>query len=78
MSRSLTPSLIDASDFIYGMTRAHCEQVLRLSPEAEQKCHLLVPDGEVPDPIGQPQEFFNRCAGYIEAAVKARISELAI
>lgn len=78
MSRPLTPSLIDASDFIYGMTRAHCEQVIFLSPEAQQKCHLLVPGGEVPDPIGQPQEYFNRCAGYIEAAVKARISELAI
>ena len=78
ISRPLTPSLIDASDFIYGMTRAHCEQVTRLTPEAEPKCHLLVPGGEVPDPIGQPQEYFNRCADYIEAAVKARISELAI
>jgi len=78
MSRPLTPSLIDASDFIYGMTRAHCEQVTFLAPEAQPKCHLLVPGGEVPDPIGQPQEYFNRCADYIEAAVKARISELAI
>lgn len=78
MSRPLTPSLIEASDVIYGMTRAHCEHVTLLSPEAERKCHLLVPGDEVPDPIGQPQECFNRCAGYIEAAVKARISELAI
>jgi protein-tyrosine phosphatase len=78
ISRPLTPSLIETSDFIYGMTRAHCAQVIQLSPEAEPKCHLLVPDGEVPDPIGRPQEYFNRCASYIEAAVKARISELAI
>lgn len=78
MSRPLTPSLIDASDFIFGMTHAHCEHVIHLAPEAESKCRLLVPGGEVPDPIGQPQEYFNRCAEYIEAAVKARISELAI
>lgn len=78
MSRPLTRSLIDGSDYIFCMTRAHREQVIDLSPDAEQNCHLLVPDGEVPDPIGQSQEYFNRCAGYIEAAVKARISEFAL
>ncbi|MGE5297327.1 MAG: L-threonylcarbamoyladenylate synthase [Solirubrobacterales bacterium] len=78
VSRPLSRSLIDASDFIYCMTQTHCDQVTHLSPEAEHKCHLLALDGEVPDPIGQPQEYFNRCADYIEAAVKTRISELAI
>ncbi len=78
MSRPLSRSLIDASDFIYCMTQTHCDQVTHLSPEAEHKCRLLAADGEVPDPIGQSQEYFNRCAGYIEAAVKAKISELAI
>jgi len=78
VSRPLSRLLIDASDFIYCMTQTHCDQVLSLSPEAERKCHLLSPDGEIPDPVGQPQEVFNRCAGYIEAAVKARVSELAI
>ncbi|MEN6428566.1 MAG: L-threonylcarbamoyladenylate synthase [Phycisphaerales bacterium] len=78
VSRPLTRSLIDASDYIFCMTRAHREQVIDLSPGAEQNCHLLVPDGEVPDPIGQSQEYFNRCAGYIEAAIKARISEFAL
>lgn len=78
VSRPLTRLLIDASDYIYCMTRTHCDQVVSLSPEAEQKCQLLVPGGQVPDPIGQPQEYFNRCADYIEAAVKARVSELAI
>ncbi len=77
-SRPLTRSLIETSDSIYCMTRAHREQVVDLSPDAERNCHLLVPDGEVPDPIGQSQEYFNRCASYIEAAVKARISELAL
>jgi protein-tyrosine phosphatase len=78
LSRPLSRLLIDDSDFIYCMTQTHCDQVVALSPEAERKCRLLSSDGEVPDPIGQPQEYFNRCAGYIEAAVKARISELAI
>jgi len=78
MSRPLSRLLIDASDFIYGMTKAHCDQVVAISPEAERKCRLLNSDGEIPDPIGQPQEYFNRCADYVEAAVKARVSELVI
>ena len=78
VSRPLTRPLIDDSDCIYCMTRAHREQVLDLSPDAEPKCHLLARDHEIPDPIGQSQEYFNRCASQIEAAVKARISELAL
>jgi protein-tyrosine phosphatase len=78
LSRALTPSLIEACDVIYCMTRAHCEQVIDLSPDAQARCDLLVPGDEVPDPIGRPQEYFNRCAAFIEAAVKARISELAL
>jgi len=78
MSRPLTRSVIDASDHIYCMTRAHREQVLRLSPEAEGRCHLLVAGADVPDPIGQSQDYFNKCADCIEAAVQTRISELAL
>jgi L-threonylcarbamoyladenylate synthase len=77
-SRRLTRSLVDASDFIFCMTRSHCEQVLFLSAEAERKCSLLARDGDIPDPIGQPQDRFNRCADLIEAAVKIRVSELVI
>ncbi|OHB63612.1 MAG: threonylcarbamoyl-AMP synthase [Planctomycetes bacterium RBG_13_60_9] len=78
ISQHLTRSLIDASDFVFGMTRSHCEQVVFLSPDAERKCSLLARNGEVPDPIGQPQEYFNSCADIIEAAVNARVSELVI
>ena len=77
-SRPLTRSLVDASDFIFCMTRSHCEQVRFLSAEAERKCSLLARDGDIPDPIGRPQERFDRCADMIEAAVKTRLSELVI
>jgi len=78
VSQNLTRTLIDASDFIFGMTRAHCQRVLFLAPEAEGKCMLLAGDREIPDPIGQPQEYFNSSANAIEMAAKARISELVI
>jgi protein-tyrosine phosphatase len=78
VSQHLTRSLIDASDFVFCMSSSHCEQVSFLSPDAERKCSLLGRDREIPDPIGQPQAHFDNCAGIIEAAVKARISELTL
>ncbi len=77
-SQHLTRSLIDGSDFVFGMTPSHCEQVIFLCPDAERKCSLLAKGQGVPDPIGQSQEYFNRTADIIEAAVKARISELVL
>lgn len=75
-SRTLTRQLVEESDFIFAMGRMHCERVTALSPEAADKCVLLAGEKEIPDPIGQPQEVFNDCAGLIEKAVKERISEL--
>ena len=75
-SQPLTRALVDTSDFIFCMTRSHCEQVLFYSAEAERKCLLLARDRDIPDPIGQPQERFDACADLIEAAVKTRVSEL--
>ncbi len=75
-SKTLTRELVEESDFIFAMTRMHCERVTALSPEAADKCVLLAENKEIPDPIGQPQQVFNDCAGLIEKAVKERISEL--
>lgn len=77
-SRTLTRELVEESDFIFAMTRMHCEQVTALSPEAADKCVLLAGNKEIPDPIGQPQQVFNDCAELIEEAVRERIGELAI
>jgi L-threonylcarbamoyladenylate synthase len=77
-SQPLTRSLVEASDIVFCMTWAHCEQVRLLSPDGRAKCSLLAHDVEIPDPIGQPQECFNRCADIIQAAVSARIGELDI
>ena len=60
------------------MERVHREKIIALRPEAADRCSLLATDKEIPDPIGQPQEFFNSCAGLIETAVIKRIGELVI
>lgn len=75
-SQHLTRSLVEASDVVFCMTWAHCEQVRFLSPDGSTQCSLLAKDVEIPDPVGQPQECFNRCADIIEAAITARIGEL--
>jgi protein-tyrosine phosphatase len=75
-SRVLTRQLVEESDFIFAMSQMHCEQVTAIEPEAADKCKLLAGSKEIPDPIGQAQEFFKDCAVLIEEAVKERISEL--
>jgi tRNA threonylcarbamoyl adenosine modification protein (Sua5/YciO/YrdC/YwlC family) len=77
-SKTLSRQLVEESDFIFAMTRMHCEQVTTLCPEAADKCVLLAGNKEISDPIGQPQEVFNDCAGLIEEAVRERIGELVI
>ncbi len=75
-SQTLSQQLIEESDFIYAMGRVHCERIVNLCPALANKCMLLAENEEIPDPIGQPQEFYNNCAEMIEKAVKKRISEL--
>jgi len=77
-NKGLSQELIEESDFIYVMEQIHKDRIIALNPEAANKCFLLAKDKGIADPIGHPQEFFNRCADMIEAAVKERISELVI
>jgi len=75
-SQHLTQAIVETSDLVFCMTRSHGEYVRVLSPDAQDRCFLLAEDLEIPDPVGQPQECFNRCADIIESAVKTRIGEL--
>jgi len=77
-SRTLSQQLIEESDFVFAMTRMHCERIIALSGEAANKCVLLAENEEIADPIGQPQEVYSNCADLIEKAVKKRIGELVI
>ncbi len=77
-SKILSRELIEENDFIFAMGRTHVERVTALSPKAANKCMLMAENKDIPDPIGQGQQVFNRCADLIEKAVKKRISELVI
>jgi len=77
-STALSKQLIDESDFIFAMSRGHCERVVALVPEAAEKCLLLAENKEIPDPIGQSQQVYETCAETIEQAIMIRISEYVI
>jgi len=75
-SSALTEELIRQSDLIYVMSGEHAEQVLRLCPNSGQRCLLLADDKDVPDPIGQDENYYKKCFAMIEHAVARRIDEL--
>ncbi len=77
-SQALSRQLIEESDFIYAMCQIHRERIVTISPKSAKRCLLLAENEEIPDPIGQSQEFYNKCAELIGKAVKKRISELVL
>ena len=77
-NKALSRELIERSDIIFAMEQIHRDRVILLDPNAANRCLLLAADTGVPDPIGQPQQSYDKCAKLIERAVQKRISELVI
>jgi len=77
-NKALSRELIEASDIIFAMEQIHRDRVILLDPKAANKCFLLAGNTGIPDPIGQPQQSYDKCAKLIERAVQKRISELVI
>ncbi|USO00060.1 MAG: Sua5/YciO/YrdC/YwlC family protein [Phycisphaeraceae bacterium] len=74
-SRRLTAAMIDRAEHVYVMTRGHRARVLELSPGADSKVELLDPTGDVPDPIGGPEEVYRETADRLRRAIAARFEE---
>ena len=77
-SRALSRHLIEQSELIFAMARIHQVAVTQICPEASDKCLLLEDGADIPDPIGQSQAMYDRCAEQIDSAVKKRFSELVL
>lgn len=75
-SGALSKDLIEQSDVIFALTSSHRREVISLCPEAAEKCFLLAAGKDIPDPIGQSSQVYERCADMIEDAVKQRLSEM--
>ena len=74
-NKALSRELIEASDIIFAMERIHRDRVIIFDPKAANKCFLLAGNAGIPDPIGQPQQSYDKCAKLIERAVQKKISE---
>ena len=75
-SQPLNEALVEKATYIFAMTRGHLDVILTFFPEAAEKTFLLTefqrgPERgtDIPDPIGQGPEVYNRCRDRIKAAL---------
>jgi protein-tyrosine phosphatase len=77
-SRTLELQDVKDCDLIFVMTQTHLDHLFRIWPDAESKCALLDPKGDIADPIGAGKRIYNACALQIEKAVERRMCEIMI
>lgn len=77
-SRELTAEMIHQSDLIFCMTSGHRDAILRQTPEAESKVHLLVENDDIVDPYGSDLPAYVDCLEQIRAALDKRLEEFAL
>ena len=76
-SQPLTDKLVRHADFIYTMTAAHRQALLRRWPDAALRTHVVRTDArDIADPIGGTEEVYRQCRGQIEHAVQQRVQDL--
>ena len=75
-SERLTEELIASADVIFTMTEAHGRAVLAIDPGAAHKLLPVDPAGDVPDPIGGPQEIYDATAARLREAIARRLKEI--
>lgn len=74
-SNGISRFLVDSSDVIFVMAPMHRTEILRISPESENKIVLLgewlnTPKEEIDDPIRQSMDFYRRVTEEIDEALK--------
>jgi len=76
VSRRLTPELALQADVIYAMTNEHVNFIRNLVSAAADRVRLIDPDGDIPDPVGQPLEQYVACAERLERLIRKELTEL--
>jgi protein-tyrosine-phosphatase len=74
-ARRLTPGMIAEASVVYCMTAAHRDAVIAMVPDAAPKTTVLDPDGDLPDPHGQPQAAYAETAERIRYVISQRMAE---
>lgn len=80
-ARNLTDEMIKKADLILVMEKQHQEKILQRAPQAKGKVYLLKEFGQdnnssqqedldIPDPIGKPLEFYQKCFTIIKEEIE--------
>jgi tRNA threonylcarbamoyl adenosine modification protein (Sua5/YciO/YrdC/YwlC family) len=75
VTRTLTPSLVETSDWIFVMERGHRESILSLMPDTEARVQMLSREGvNIPDPATKSLQHYkmvrDRIAGCLRDVVR--------
>ena len=78
IGQPVTRELVERADAIFCMEDFHREMILAQMPEVESKVHLLktfragrvIPDPNIPDPIGRSMEVYRSCLVTIKEGVE--------
>jgi protein-tyrosine phosphatase len=73
-SQRMTGAKIRLADHIFAMSNGHKDAIIRICPQAESKCSLLLEGQEIEDPIGGDDDAYRACGEMIEKAVNERMS----
>jgi protein-tyrosine phosphatase len=76
VSRALSADLAKQADYIFVMTRAHRDAIMRLAPQIADRVSLIMDGQDVPDPLGGSEADYARCASQLEAALRQRLQEV--
>lgn len=73
-SQRMTGAKIRLADHIFVMSKSHKDAIIRICPQAESKCSLLLDGQDIDDPIGGDDNAYAACGEMIEKAVNERMS----
>jgi protein-tyrosine phosphatase len=77
-TRALTPNLVDHADWIFTMTRAHRESIVKMMPDADERVRLFSPEGDdIPDPVTGSIAAYRHVRDLVGRAMPAILKALA-
>ncbi len=74
-SQRLTADLIRKADLVLTMSPWHSHAARQIDPSADQRIIPLSPFGEIPDPIGQGQDTYDRTADELKWLIEWRLKQ---
>lgn len=82
MSRMISANLLEWADLPLAMSAEHVEAIAKNFPQYKDKvkvlrAHLDLPDPDIKDPIGQPDDAYARCCAVIREGLEALIKKYA-